>query len=673
MSVALILVLLAFLTLALWSARRLPFPLTLVMWTGTFHFLASVITLSQAEWPGHADPAGYANMAWSLVQGRGLEVDTISWFFRAYDSAQRFEEHWPPLLSFLQVPFLWLLGKSALALWIPPLFTTFVALPLSAAFTVREMCRSSFASWLAGTAVLLHPSMRQVQMEEPRPDGLYATLVLLAVALTLRSRHDPRSWPLLGMVLGASIYAKGTGLLLMAVLLPTLLFFPSKTGLRPTKNHPLRRRALLLAAAIAALCLPGAWVTLPSLLILELWCRSRLSQEASHPWMGFVTASLFCALVALPWWTRNTLHFGSPLYSTQQHCSSYMGLKSWERGTYPLYWGMETPGLKDRFEDTEAWLASARQTGRQIAWWMFVAPFERIGRVNGSAVEVNPEGSLPLPLASNQPTTWHQLMGNLARWPLLGLWVLALITMGIRWCLGRPDGHRFRPGPTPWSCFLLSVVMVTHWAFLTFLWDEIDRLALPLQAGILCLGIASFSGLGQRVLSPLMRLKNGRHVLLVRTTLALTLAWITLPGLVDSSIRRPHDLASLKQREKGRGEEWKHIGHWLKENAPGTVTMTRDPWELHWFSEAPAVQIPNENLEAFFSVAQHFKAEHVVLSYQRRFLFGATWTRGGEPLLEPVFESGGRHLCKIHWDRVEKRFPALPTPSPWRRAQLESP
>lgn len=68
------------------------------------------------QYVGHADASGYAEMADSLLKGRGLEVDYVSWYFFQYNpEIIRPEDHWPPLYSFLIVPFFALLGKTAFA------------------------------------------------------------------------------------------------------------------------------------------------------------------------------------------------------------------------------------------------------------------------------------------------------------------------------------------------------------------------------------------------------------------------------------------------------------------------------------------------------------------------------------------------------------------------------
>ena len=59
-----------------------------------------------------------------------------------------------------------------------------------------------------------------------------------------------------------------------------------------------------------------------------------------------------------PWFIRNTVHFGSPTFSTQKYSAGYIGYQGWEEGTYSLYWDQQRPTLIDKFRQAgfpEVW------------------------------------------------------------------------------------------------------------------------------------------------------------------------------------------------------------------------------------------------------------------------------------------------------------------------------
>jgi hypothetical protein len=53
---------------------------------------------------------------------------------------------------------------------------------------------------------------------------------------------------------------------------------------------------------------------------------------------------------------------------------------------------------------------------------------------------------------------------------------------------------------------------------------------------------------------------------------------------------------------------------WLRDHTtPQDVIMTRDPWELNWYTERPAVMIPNEDLATIEKVARQYGVTYLQL------------------------------------------------------------
>jgi hypothetical protein len=47
------------------------------------------------------------------------------------------------------------------------------------------------------------------------------------------------------------------------------------------------------------------------------------------------------------------------------------------------------------------------------------------------------------------------------------------------------------------------------------------------------------------------------------------------------------------------------------------VIMTRDPWEVYYTTRHPAIQIPNDDLDTIYQVAQKFGANYLLLPAPR--------------------------------------------------------
>ena len=100
--------------------RRINLHAVILLTVGLAVFLVKCDITYPIKYVGHADAAGYAEMADSLIHGRGFQVDYISWYFIKYDPGIiRPEDHWPPLYSIAIAPFFLMLGKTAFAAKLP--------------------------------------------------------------------------------------------------------------------------------------------------------------------------------------------------------------------------------------------------------------------------------------------------------------------------------------------------------------------------------------------------------------------------------------------------------------------------------------------------------------------------------------------------------------------------
>jgi hypothetical protein len=102
---------------------------------------------------------------------------------------------------------------------------------------------------------------------------------------------------------------------------------------------------------------------------------------------------------------------------------------------------------------------------------------------------------------------------------------------------------------------------------------------------------------------------------------------------------------------------------WLKQHStPQDVVMTRDPWELNWYTGRKAVMVPNDDLATIERVARRYGATMLQLGgpvdgINVRRCPGATGSRPalgglycgeGRPGYELVYRQGGLTVYRLH-------------------------
>jgi 4-amino-4-deoxy-L-arabinose transferase-like glycosyltransferase len=295
--------------------------LWLLLLAGLVVFIIKCRIVYPIEYVGHADASGYAEMADSLVHGRGLEVDYVSFHFIKYSpEISRPEDHWPPLYSFLIAPFFLILGKTAFAAKLPSLIISSFFLPALGYLLAKRFSDSDVTGFATGAHLLIYPAFFEHSLF-CLSDVTFAFMVSLTVLLAVKGFDNPRYFYAMGVAMGLAYYAKGAGL----ILLPAYGLF-----------YLIRR-----------------------------------TQQTDRPFLIGIGLAL---LTLAPWFIRNQIHFGSPMFSTQQFAAGYIGYIPWEQGTYPLYWGENLPsfstkvarwGISHIAEKTEEFF-------KQHLWWAFI-------------------------------------------------------------------------------------------------------------------------------------------------------------------------------------------------------------------------------------------------------------------------------------------------------------
>lgn len=225
--------------------------------------------------PGYPDSFYYVEVAHSLAAGRGFTIDAI-WIFPEVGGAIPADPtlpvpsnaHWMPLASIVQVPFIWLLGPTAIASALPFAILGSLAAPLTWAIA-RDAGATRLVAVGAGVLVAI-PLAAAVFMAQPDNFGLYQPLVAGALWMGARGlRGDARAFALGGVLVGLATLARNDGVLVGA-----------------------------------ALALAFAWDRWPA------W-RSGGARRPAIPWWAAAACLGLFLVVLAPWLARQLAVFGS--------------------------------------------------------------------------------------------------------------------------------------------------------------------------------------------------------------------------------------------------------------------------------------------------------------------------------------------------------------------------
>ena len=210
--------------------------------------------------PAYPDSFYYVDVARQLAAGNGFSVDFI-WIFPEIGGAIpanpvlpiASNAHWMPLAALVQVPFIWLLGPTAMASALPFAIAGAFAAPLAWAIG-RDAGAPSYVSVGAGVLVAF-PALSFVYMAQPDNFSLYQPLVAGSLFLAARGlRGSARAFALAGLLAGLATLSRNDGVLVLAVLGATFLWDRWRT-VRGSGGEPRRPARIPLAAALGAVAL----------------------------------------------------------------------------------------------------------------------------------------------------------------------------------------------------------------------------------------------------------------------------------------------------------------------------------------------------------------------------------------------------------------------------------
>ena len=61
-----------------------------------------------------------------------------------------------------------------------------------------------------------------------------------------------------------------------------------------------------------------------------------------------------------------------------------------------------------------------------------------------------------------------------------------------------------------------------------------------------------------------------------------------------------------------KGASWMRTGRWIKDNLPGSITMFREPAQLHFYSEEKTIQVPLAELDQIITVMKYYGVTHII-------------------------------------------------------------
>src|SRR4051794_6714009 len=175
--------------------------------------------------PAYPDSFYYVDVARQIAAGHGFNVDVV-WIFAEVGGAIPAHPvlpipsnaHWMPLASIVQVPFIWLLGPTAVASALPFAFIGALVAPLT-----RAIARDAGATPLVATGAALltaFPGLSLAFMVQPDNFSLFQPLVAASLWMAARGlKGEPIAFILAGLLAGLATLSRNDGLLVFGVLL----------------------------------------------------------------------------------------------------------------------------------------------------------------------------------------------------------------------------------------------------------------------------------------------------------------------------------------------------------------------------------------------------------------------------------------------------------------------
>ncbi len=625
----------------------------IVLFFGVGQFREKLAVAKRITFVGHSDESAYANMARSLVEGHGLQVNYISFYFIPYGpEITRREDHWPPFMPFAIAPCFYFLGQAAWVAKIPAMMFGSVGLPLAAALLAYALSRRGYVAIAAALLMMAHPYIYHESMKT-LSDVALAMLLAAFMGCALLARRWKWMHLLAGIFIAAAYYAKGSQVLLLALY--------------------------------------------PVIVLLACGWRS-----FRGPW---VYAGLAIAMASMaPFWYSNYRLFGNPLHSTQNYVSGYYSFASWEEATYFPYWGVNPPKTSDRWTKNPDYVRHSQEQLETLTLTMLTGidpppdAWGDFGKYGYAARDLlngqwwhrrDPFGhfaAAPVqPMEQWQLAPWELAAAaavGLATWMMIAWPVGRLVTL-VRWLCRRwktapptPAASRLQDKGLAGPVAAVLLLIVAEAMFLAFFWAIRTRFSfmfLPLIAALGCTGLSYFV---ERPLQALIDL--GRAVF--RKRIVRRPAWfratrVALPYWhIVLTIAFAGALFLFAKPLEARYADWLNgqldrsdypfadellypaIGEWLHKNVPNAVVMARNPWEITFYNPGgkgitypyPTEDDQNGALQ-IFAIARYYHVTHLFVDQIHPALM--PYLSGRVPGVKRVKGAPGP-LYEIDWTKI---------------------
>ena len=149
-------------------------------------------------------------------------------------------------------------------------------------------------------------------------------------------------------------------------------------------------------------------------------------------------------------------------------------------------------------------------------------------------------------------------------------------------------------------------VGVVSVAFLAVCWEPIERLAFPFIVMNMAIGWTTYH---VGVTQIFERSRWSKYA----TTITPCVVVVLMLPILLKSVGFVYD--DYKDGDFPYGEDeqsWMATGKWIHENIPGSITMFREPAQLHFYSEEKTIQVPLAELEQIIKVMKFYKVTHII-------------------------------------------------------------
>lgn len=178
-----------------------------------------------AHTPGHGDPAFYYVLAKNIVDGRGLVIDYVAYFFNGLVPLTHYSnDFWNPLTSILLSIPMSFLGKSVFNALLASIAFSFIP-ALVAHLTSKKLSGSDSIAAFAGILTFFAPYQIWVSVTTDA-NIFFGAFGALTLYLAIKGFEEPRYFLIAAIGSGLAQFTRQDGVLLLLALEASILFAP---------------------------------------------------------------------------------------------------------------------------------------------------------------------------------------------------------------------------------------------------------------------------------------------------------------------------------------------------------------------------------------------------------------------------------------------------------------